>query len=625
MIDDPFYKSIEESLLPKNCEFSDEQRDVILYSNNANIVAGPGSGKTTVLIAKAAYLLKREQKRTKGICIITHTNVAVDEITKRLKDLGIENLSYPNFIGTIHEFFNHFFAKKAYKELFPDKQYHFIDDEIYIEKFCEEFEYNKPEWYSFPPPTSKMKESYLYITPGDKIILNGDIKLSYKESVLRTLLKLLNKGLLRHNDSLSFTQWYLTKHKDNILKAFSERFSYLLLDEAQDTNHYQYNLLNTLVKSSSIVFQKFGDPYQALYNIHDDNGDAWEPSKESEIELKEISKSSRFGEPIAKILRTTCIRKYESLKSNPLIESASPQLIVFDDPLTIEDHFINIIEEFALTKESFRNSENKIAIVGAEHQAIKKYIPKYIKAKQEKTLTTGIARLCYGKIIEGFLNSLYIVEELKIPEEIFSYSKNYLKKKIASELLNEKKNLALVVIEIWNNQGLLTELEELKLIEVYKALNSSFNIIADEGSDYKLVMRKLKVELKSVFLQSGIDSNKKGDEKTVYYGTVHSVKGETHKATLILDTDLIENPFGEDKGVFSSNYIIFNYLMGNYTNLNELDVIKRNATLKALKLAYVALSRPTHIAAVAINKENFIDLEKEIDMAEKAGWQVSII
>lgn len=48
------------------------------------------------------------------------TNVAVDEIKSSLRKLGIEHKT-PHFIGTIQDFFNTFFAKKAFHLILGDK------------------------------------------------------------------------------------------------------------------------------------------------------------------------------------------------------------------------------------------------------------------------------------------------------------------------------------------------------------------------------------------------------------------------------------------------------------------------------------------------------------------------
>ena len=53
--------SIEKSLLPSGCHFSEEQKDVILHNDTMDVVAGPGTGKTTVLTARVKILLEHNK------------------------------------------------------------------------------------------------------------------------------------------------------------------------------------------------------------------------------------------------------------------------------------------------------------------------------------------------------------------------------------------------------------------------------------------------------------------------------------------------------------------------------------------------------------------------------------
>lgn len=89
--------------------------NVIKCMESRDVVACPGSGKTTVLLAKLLILARHlPLKNNKGICILTHTNVAIDEIKERLGDNANELLSYPNFVGTIHSFISKFLASPAF-------------------------------------------------------------------------------------------------------------------------------------------------------------------------------------------------------------------------------------------------------------------------------------------------------------------------------------------------------------------------------------------------------------------------------------------------------------------------------------------------------------------------------
>lgn len=92
--------------------FDGNRSDIIKNLESIDIQAFPGSGKTTILIAKLAILAKKWSYTNAGICVLSHTNVAREEIEERLgnTDIGKKLLMYPHFIGTLHSFFDTFVA-----------------------------------------------------------------------------------------------------------------------------------------------------------------------------------------------------------------------------------------------------------------------------------------------------------------------------------------------------------------------------------------------------------------------------------------------------------------------------------------------------------------------------------
>ena len=70
--------------------------DIIKNLESIDIQAFPGSGKTTILIAKLAILAKKWSYTNAGICVLSHTNVAREEIEERLgnTDIGKKLLMY---------------------------------------------------------------------------------------------------------------------------------------------------------------------------------------------------------------------------------------------------------------------------------------------------------------------------------------------------------------------------------------------------------------------------------------------------------------------------------------------------------------------------------------------------
>src|SRR5258708_5457574 len=91
---------------------NDPRQDVMRSLQSIDVAACPGSGKTTLLVTKLEILAEKWQLRTRGICVLSHTNVARSEIETSLGSTttGQQLLSYPHYIGTIHGFVNEFLA-----------------------------------------------------------------------------------------------------------------------------------------------------------------------------------------------------------------------------------------------------------------------------------------------------------------------------------------------------------------------------------------------------------------------------------------------------------------------------------------------------------------------------------
>ena len=109
----------------------DEPRRAFLKCRSTvDVSACPGSGKTTLVVAKLAILARKWPHRTRGICVLSHTNVAREQIESRLGNsvVGQRLLSYPHFIDTIHGFVNRFMALPwLYSNGFPSPV---IDDNV---------------------------------------------------------------------------------------------------------------------------------------------------------------------------------------------------------------------------------------------------------------------------------------------------------------------------------------------------------------------------------------------------------------------------------------------------------------------------------------------------------------
>ncbi|QUL78047.1 ATP-dependent helicase [Brevibacterium sp. SMBL_HHYL_HB1] len=83
-------------------ELDAEQRSVLTAEGNLVITAGPGSGKTRTVVARAGCLLSTQIQPPRGLASITYTNQAASELREGLAQLGVTTRRL--FAGTMHSF-----------------------------------------------------------------------------------------------------------------------------------------------------------------------------------------------------------------------------------------------------------------------------------------------------------------------------------------------------------------------------------------------------------------------------------------------------------------------------------------------------------------------------------------
>lgn len=112
--DEEELRRVYKLLTDKDGNFEQDKVDVINCETSTDIKACPGSGKTTTLLAKLVLLSDRMPLASgKGVCVLTYTNVAIDEIKAKLGHKADVLFSYPNYFGTMQTFVDDFFASAA--------------------------------------------------------------------------------------------------------------------------------------------------------------------------------------------------------------------------------------------------------------------------------------------------------------------------------------------------------------------------------------------------------------------------------------------------------------------------------------------------------------------------------
>ena len=251
-----------------NLEYlNDKQKEAVLYGDGPLLIlAGAGSGKTSVLTKKVAYLIKERNVSPKNIVAITFTNKAAKEMKERIiKEVGKEG--YDIQISTFHSFGLRI-IKENYEKLGYEKNFTIIDSDdslTVVKKILKEMGIDSTR---FNPKFIKNQISSCkneMVTPEKyKNLVNDELSdITYK------VYKKYQDTLLRNN-SLDFDDLLIkpielfNKYKE-VLENYQELFKYVFIDEYQDTNEAQY-ILSKMISAKYKNICVVGDDAQSIYS-----------------------------------------------------------------------------------------------------------------------------------------------------------------------------------------------------------------------------------------------------------------------------------------------------------------------------------------------------------------------
>ncbi len=583
-------------------------KKVLTCMESKDIQACPGAGKTTALVAKLAILTRKIPNNfLEGVCVLSHTNVAKDEINDRLDKLGYELNKYPFFVGTIQKFVNQYLALPGLYHFFDLNGSPTIDKDIYQAKaknYFYEYIDRKIIYGSLKHETNN--NNCLAITRYEFADLGEIGKLNRKDRIkkfsfskssksykqLKKVKDLLTKeGFLTYKDAYCIAYKYLKKFP-SIKNVIRKRFPIIFIDEVQDLSYMQEKIISELFNDDENIIQRIGDLDQ---NIHGSKLD-WSPDPEYTI-----SSSRRMSKEIANESNLLSFHFQELDKDITSIddekEGLSPIVFTFND-----DNIEEVIPHFA--EYVFENNKpedlkNYVKAIGwrqsrKDKLSIDKYWTDYVDLGDSKKTREFSALRDYFTLSKNKIeNSNCKLSEIK----------NLLKKGIIkllklSELDREyygklEDDLDRFIIQdnfSWSN---FRNFIENNLTEKYELnLNSqSKDFFNKDGSIQEIPENE--------------EVNKYNQEFQVQIDTIHSVKGETHYATLVLET-------------FYYDHDLKNYLKLNADRI-KIDNVHSKLADK-LSTLHVATTRARKVLCFAVKEEHIEKRTKEI-LRDK-GWSI---
>ena len=705
-------KIAHDILLKDKKPFDSDKVNIIKEDSSCYVQACPGSGKTTTLLAKLIILAnKMPLPEGKGICVLTHTNVAIDEIKAKLGTKADVLFRYPNFFGTIQTFL-HKYVTAAALHYFYGSQITYVDDEMSNAVFLKKY-------YKLPIRESKLRglifkrstlkehtinaaeiealggvdmltaanvikkkkrvDKYIFQLKGynwsqipreyrssiqtkgnsiqnslilsfrvdwnsNKIITDSDsIRVDSPSGAEYMKIKeeMFREGILSFQDAYDLAFRYIREKELDFSRFSDKRFKYLFIDEVQDCDGLQVDLIQKIFDENKVVIQRFGDYCQAIYERDECSGP--ENDKLKDKQVLHIHDSIRFGEKIAKPLRSLCMVPNDKLVGNDEIPSVTPIIITYKDPLSVLPKYVELLNTTLIPEMNNRsisdiaNQEKRedplhrinvkacgwVGKKGASAQ--KRYIESYFPQFEKKNA---------GPKVEGVSFNEFILKNLHgtIKEHATSIIQGILKYLDLCEIRNGNRRYTktsflefLTATNIEQKENFLKEVMNWALLIAKSNSDDDINKIRNTIHQYIIetilpLYRKEETPDALSFFNAINENLPKGqatEHRNVYHGdsgtidievsTVHAVKGETHAATLYLET--FYNRHHE------SDRVAEQFKGVAYTGTDA-------DTLKNLRVAYVGMSRPRYMLCVAIQQDRFdkIDCDelRKIWKVEKA-------
>ncbi|WP_103029604.1 UvrD-helicase domain-containing protein [Salinibacter altiplanensis] len=231
-----------------------DQRAAVTASMDPQlVVAGPGTGKTRVLVCRAAYLIKRENVTPSHLVLVTFTRRAAQQLTARLTELVGPQAQHVR-AGTIHHFCYKTLRACTDRADVPD-DFIVVDDTV-TDAFWQ-------RWYEAHERWCEANDLHSYRqvkTHVSRIKLGIDTVSGRLTEGLRAYAAMLaDRGALDFDDLLVKMRDLLRTHPD-VRARLTEETKAVLVDEFQDTDPVQFD-----------VIRRLGDAGAHLYCVADDD------------------------------------------------------------------------------------------------------------------------------------------------------------------------------------------------------------------------------------------------------------------------------------------------------------------------------------------------------------------
>lgn len=249
-----------------------QRKGVFTTEGPVLILAGAGSGKTSVLTRRIAYLIENVGVNPWNILAITFTNKAAGEMRDRVNSLvgyGAESIWVSTFHSTCVRILRRHIDRLGFDNSFTI--YDTDDTKSVMKEVCKKLEIDTKQFKekTILNAISSAKDNLISTTEYEMAAAGDYVKKKISAAYAEYQLTLKKNNALDFDDLIVKTV-ELFKSCPEVLENYQNRFQYIMVDEYQDTNTAQFELIRLLAQRSRNLCV-VGDDDQSIYKFRGAN------------------------------------------------------------------------------------------------------------------------------------------------------------------------------------------------------------------------------------------------------------------------------------------------------------------------------------------------------------------
>ena len=404
-----------------------QQRAIAHLSGPMMVLAGPGSGKTSVIVERTAYMINEGDISPANILVVTFSRAAAKEMKERF--LSFTGQKYtPVTFGTFHGVF-YGILKQAYgftaANILSDEEKSGILKELALN-----YGGDLAEEGDFAEEVAKE----ISVVKGNKISLEHYYSSCCPDEVFRQIYQgyreaCQSRRKLDFDDMILYCYELFTQRKD-ILAAWQKKFQYILVDEFQDINQLQYDIVRMLAQPQNNLFI-VGDDDQSIYHFRGARPEIMLNFNRDYPEAETVTLNVNYrcsGQILASAMRVIGENKKRFSKKLSTPNQAGDAVMIreFQNP---REEYLTVVSELRDRLENGEKLEDTAILLRTNQEAeglvgalMERQVPFNMKEKLPNLFHHWICRnlLAYMHFAAGEKNRKYFGEFMNRPNRYIS-------------------------------------------------------------------------------------------------------------------------------------------------------------------------------------------------------------